>query len=188
MRIGALSMEWQVVFPTDNRLKTLLHTYNPAKHPRLWRHAPRYSPDTDYYPLCMLNSFMLERENKLARTKGTRTKKESSFGDYSFIRVSLDATEKEAAIKWVSRAADELDAALTVVLKSGHKCSFSYNETNDSVTCTFTGKPDESINEYKMLTSFASSWWQALAVNLYKFHELFKGGVWESEADEEAFG
>lgn len=120
--------------------------------------------------------------------KGSRTRKTSSFGDYSFIRCPLSAEEKKEAKAFAEKSADMLDVKLSDVLKTGHKVSFSYSETNDNVICTFTGKEEESLNEFKMLTSFGSSWWVALATNLYKHEVLFKSSVWESVEDEEDFG
>lgn len=121
-------------------------------------------------------------------TKGIRKRKDVKKGEYTFVRLSLSAEEKEGAKSYSQKAAADIDVALTEVLASGYKVSFSYNETNDTVTCTFTGKPEESVNEFKMLTSFASSWWIALCVNLYKHWELFNGSVWEHEDDDEGFG
>jgi len=120
--------------------------------------------------------------------KGTRARGALKKGDYEFIRLSLSTDEKAEAKAWFDKNADTLDKAMQDVMESGHKVSFSYNETNRNVTCTFTGKPEESVNEYKMLTSFASSWWQALATNLFKYHVIFPKGVWENQEDAEDFG
>lgn len=124
----------------------------------------------------------------MAKSKGVRNRNSRKTGDYTFVRLTLNAAEKKGALAYQQRGADLIDASLTDVLKSGHKVSFSYNETNDAVTCTFTGKPDESVNEYRMLTSFGSSWWVALCVNLFKHEDYYKSGVWEDMDNAEDFG
>jgi hypothetical protein len=140
-----------------------------------------------WYPMNILSATMYAREIHIM-AKGGRSRALLKKGEYTFVRLSMDAAEKKAAKQYQNTDAAEIDVQVRDMLMSGHKISFSYSETNDNVTCTFTGKPDEAVNEYKMLTSFASSWWQALCTNLYKHNVLFKSGVWENQSNEEDFG
>jgi len=164
--------------------------YNPAKTPT-W-HEFGYNTSLDnphhWYPLTNMNKSLERREAKIMAAKGTRKRNPVKKGEYTFVRVNLTKEDKQACAAWFDKSADMLDKKMQEMLESGHKVSFSYNETNGNVTCTFTGKPEESVNEYRMLTSFASSWWQALATNLWKHNEFFKAGVWEDIEDDEDFG
>lgn len=163
--------------------------YNPAANPIQDSHEYRFwDVQTDYYPLYMINYYLGKREQHIMAKKGTRNRKQIKKGEYTFVRMSLTADEKKECAAWFEKSAETLDRKLQDVIESGHKISFSFNETNQNVTCTFTGKPDESVNEYRMLTSFASSWWQALATNLWKNEVYFQDGVWEDAENDEEFG
>lgn len=174
----------------EGTIKEWLRLYNPTKSP-VWHefgHNTRLPNELHWYPLTNMNSSLEKREIRIMATKGTRKRRAIAKGEYTFVRVNLTKDDKTACAAWFEKAGDTLDKAMQDMLESGHKVSFSYSEINGNVTCTFTGKPDESVNEYRMLTSFASSWWQALATNLWKHNEFFKGGVWEDIADGEDFG
>lgn len=174
---------------TGDTLKQLLLAYKPQSNPIQDAHtASYYHTESTYYPLFMLNYFMVGRERKTPVAKGQRKRKPARNQEFTFIRYTLNAAQKKEAKAYMEKSSDELDALVTDVLKTGHKISFSYNETNDQITCTFTGKKDESLNEFRMLTSHASSWWQALAVNLYKHHEIFSAEIWEDLEEEDEFG
>jgi len=167
----------------------LLKSYNPAQNPvHNSEESSHYHSECPYYPLFMLNYYLSIREDKVMATKGNRRRKPQKKGEYTFVRITLASADKEAAKLYSEKSAKDVDAQITDVLQSGHKISFSYNETNDSVTCTFTGKPEESVNEYRMLTSFGSSWWVALCVNLYKHNDFFNDGVWEDMENDDDFG
>ena len=173
----------------EHHLKTLLKYAPPHHKPRYdggneWWVLQGYS---GFFPCSYLTAIFAKREYNMAK-KGQRKRQPLKKGEYTFVRVNLTKEDKAAASLWCERSADTLDKLCGEVLEAGHKVSFSYNETNDQITCTFTGKPEESVNEYRMLTSFASSWWQALAVNLWKYHEFFPEGVWEDVSDGEDFG
>lgn len=170
-------------------LRDMLEAYPPQATPVFTNSDVSYwiSDDT-HYPFYIMNDYLARRGNAIMAAKGTRNRKKATLGEYSFVRTQLTGEDKKAAKAWFEKHSDELDKKMHDVLASGHKVSFSYNETNQSVTCTFTGKPEESVNEYRMLTSFASSWWQALALGLWKTEVLFSSGVWEDLADEDDFG
>lgn len=182
-------MRSNVAFPRSSHLKHLLLAYPPQQTPRyIGVLHERYVTDDWHYPFFIMNDILHRRYNTIMAAKGTRRRAMTKKGEYTFVRMNLNAAEKAEAKEWCEKSADMLDAKLKEVLMAGNKCSFSYNETNDQVTCCFTGKPEESINEFRMLTSFASSWWQSLAVNLWKYEAYFKSGVWEDISDENDFG
>lgn len=122
------------------------------------------------------------------KSRNARKRNAQKKGEYRFVRCTLSQPEKKAAKLFQEKGLEEINTLLTNTLHSGYKVSFSYSESNDSVTCTFTGKPDEAVNEFLMLTSFATDWFGALCTNLYKHWELFQAGVWEDTEDEDDFG
>jgi len=182
----------------EKRLPQVIHEW--SMESLLARYPPQYKPYQHaivrtitrnfgiWHPMNMLSYVIYIYERKLEMTVKKRSRGLVKKGEYTFVRLSLNAQEKVAAKKYSEQTPEVIDKLLTDLLMSGHKVSFSYSEFNDAVTCTFTGKPDEAVNEFRMLTSFAASWWQALCINLYKHNELFSAGVWEDQSSEEDFG
>lgn len=182
-------MRHPVKYPRTHHLRDLFVTYPPLQKPyRVFYGNPQKNMPPLDYPFMFLNE-VLERyamatpKSRLARKRGNVKK-----GEYTFARVNLDVKEKKEAKAYCEKPMDEIDVAMTNLLHSGYKISFSYSESNDNVTCTFTGKPDEAVNEFRMLTSFGTTWFIALCVNLYKHWEFFGAGVWEDTEDADDFG
>lgn len=117
-----------------------------------------------------------------------KSKGNSNFTPIEFIRFELNAEDKKHLVAWVSKERENYDTLLTDVVQTGHKLSMSYNDQNDSFICAVTGKPEDCDNASKCYTSHGKSWEMAQWVALYKFHVIWKRGVWESLDEESDFG
>ena len=122
----------------------------------------------------------------MPRTKGKKS--ESLFTAISFIQCSLTTEEKKHFTEWHKKQETALDTLVIEVLQSGHKIGFSFNDNTDSFVVSCTGKPDECINASKCYTSHGKDYGIALWVALYKFHVLWRKGVWEDVSDDDDFG
>lgn len=122
----------------------------------------------------------------MARSKGKNGP--STFTAISFVQCMLTAEEKKHFVVWQKEMAENLDLLVVEVLQSGHKVGFSFNDNSDSFVCSVTGKPEECVNASRCYTSHAKDYGTALWVALYKFHVLWRRGVWEDVANEEDFG
>lgn len=121
----------------------------------------------------------------MARNKGSQ---KGFTSPIEFVRFELTADEKKKLTKWVETSKDDFDTLLTDVVQSGHKINFSFNEGNDSFICSVTGKPEGCDNANRCYTSHGKNWQIAAWVALYKFHVVWKRGVWETMDTSEDFG
>lgn len=119
-----------------------------------------------------------------------RGKKSSkpTFGNMEFIRFELTAEDRKDLVSWAKKEHANFDDLLHTIMQQNHKVSFSFNGQNDSYICSVTGKPEECDNAERCFTSHAKSYSQAAWVALYKYHVVWKGGVWESVDPESDFG
>jgi hypothetical protein len=113
---------------------------------------------------------------------------QSTFTPIEFIRFELTADDKKDLLKWCDKERENFDLLCTEVVQTGHKMSMSFNDQNDSFICSVTGKPEECDNASRCYTSHGKSWAVAQWVALYKFHVIWKKGVWESVDDASDFG
>lgn len=120
-------------------------------------------------------------------SRNKNAKKNTGFS-IEFVRFELSSDDKKKLTKWVESEKENLDLLFDEVVQSGHKISFSYNDQNDSNICSVTGKPEDCINASRCYTSHGKNYMMALWVALYKFHVVWKRGVWESVDSAEDFG
>ena len=93
-----------------------------------------------------------------------------------FVTIAVSAEQAEAIFK-VYSSADVVEESLTELLLSGYRVSFSYSPQTDAVTMSMTCKAEGDPNLGKTVTSFASTWYQALCVGLYK-HNVISKQLW----------
>jgi hypothetical protein len=74
---------------------------------------------------------------------------------------------------------DALLDAVTECVTAGHRVSVSYNGQNDTFNVSLTGKGDSCVNDGMTLVSFATTWFDALQVAMYKHHVIAEG-EWSS--------
>lgn len=116
----------------------------------------------------------------MARGKGSQssTKPNANESWTRFVNISLAGVTKEQ-IDHEYGSGSALADGMFDVIASGHRVGFSYDKGRDCVICSFTGKEHDCVNVGCTLTSFAQTWPEALAVNLYK-HYVLAGGSWLS--------
>lgn len=123
----------------------------------------------------------------MARKQGK--KNGTSFGgDYKFVKAELRAEEKPKAKAWIEANTTNLGPILSDVVASDYKFSLSFSQDHDTFTACLTGKEDNAINAFKILTARHKDWQVATLTVLYKHGIMFKQGVWESAEDTEDDG
>lgn len=120
--------------------------------------------------------------------RGRKSNDNPTFSSISFVQCNLSAAEKKEFAKWQVTERENLDTLVIEVLQTGHKIGWSFNDNSDSFIVSLTGKPDGCINASKCNTSHAKDYVTALWVALFKFHVIWRKGVWEDIAPEEDFG
>jgi hypothetical protein len=125
------------------------------------------------------------RLNTMAKPKRSTAKSPYST---TFVKCELSAEDKKHLAVWMKTPPMSFDDMMVEVLQTNHKLSLSFSEHTDSFIASITGKPEECINPSKTMTSHAKDYTLAMWIALYKFHHLFKAGVWEDTEDTEDFG
>lgn len=128
--------------------------------------------------------FTQELSRMVAQRGKKQTSSRGSLEAYSFVRCELSAEDKKLAKAWIEKHAKEMPAKVHDLLASDYKVSLSYDKGHDTFIASATGKED-AINQFKTLTSRHKDWSMALFSLLYKHEVIFKGEVWETDADEE---
>ena len=95
--------------------------------------------------------------------------KEKATWNTTFVDISLTGVGEEAIFGAFDTVEGVYDHA-TKLLEDGYRLGFSYNPTNDAFICSVTCKDAESVNFGKTFTAFASSWYDALVVALFKHY------------------
>lgn len=110
-----------------------------------------------------------------------RTNKPSSSDNMpEMISSKLTDDELGDFDKWLTKASPKIWELLTETLLNDTKLGVSWDAYNDCFIASFTGKGDRNINSGRCLMSRSSDWQEAIALNLYKNSEIYKGGKWEN--------
>lgn len=145
-----------------------------------WYELREYESRIDYI-ICSIEEIAMA-----TRGKGKNASKKTQ--DYQFVRCELRAEDKKACKVWIDENAADFGAMLHDVVASGYKFSCSFSADFDTFTASLTGKPDESVNEFKTLTARHKDWQIAAMTLLYKNAVMFRSGVWETDQDTEDDG
>lgn len=135
---------------------------------------------------CALNGVLLWFEQEIL--KMARKKSQQTFEPVTFVRFELTAEDKKAYAKWAETMRNNVDDLVTEVLQANHKISWSFNGQTDSFITSVTGKQEDCINASRCYTSHAKDYFTSLMVALYKYHVIWKRGVWEEVDSEADFG
>jgi len=120
--------------------------------------------------------------------RGNKKNDNSTFSPIQFVQCNLNAKEKKEFAQWAQSQRESMDTLVIEILQSGHKLSHSYNDNTDSFIVSVTGKPEGCINASRCYTSHAKDYITAEWVALFKFHVIWRKGIWEDIAPEEDFG
>lgn len=121
---------------------------------------------------------------------GKRTNSKAKFdaSAYVFVKCELSAEDKIEAKAWVDKNTQNMGLLLHDVIASDYKFTCSFSSEHDTFTACLVGKEDNPINGKKTLTARHKDWIFAAMTVLFKHLEMFKGGVWESDMDNEDDG
>lgn len=96
------------------------------------------------------------------------------WGGFATIQLSLEHKEMFGA--W-DLEDDDIWVLATSLIMSGYKLTLSYNDANQSYSASLTCRDKASVNAGLTLSGYASTWYQALRVVLFK-HEVVANGDW----------
>jgi hypothetical protein len=179
---------------TTTLQRMLFDAYTMTRYPRNGVGAYRLCDTTrdlcgcgNHWQSHVLNRTLCWWEN-LIMARGKKQNDNQSFTPISFVQCNLSAQEKKEFAKWAVSERENMDTLVVEILQSGHKLGWSFNDNSDSFIVSITGKPDGCINASKCNTSHAKDYLTAMWVALFKFHVIWRKGVWEDIAPEEDFG
>ncbi len=140
-----------------------------------------------HWQSCRLN-FALDWFSEYHNMPRNNKSNQPAFTPTTFVRCELTSEEKKDVPEFIRKNSSSLDDLVVEVLQTNHKISFSFNGQTDSFICSVTGKAEDCNNASKCYTSHAKDYATALWVALYKFHVIWKRGVWEEVESTGDFG
>ena len=92
-----------------------------------------------------------------------------------FINVKLDDEQKERFVLWRDSSPSEGFVLFNSIVDEGMRCTLTYDGTNESYTCSFTGKLVSNSNERYCVTSRAGTMYDVMALAAWKHSILLEG-------------
>lgn len=93
-----------------------------------------------------------------------------------FAKVEMSDEDKEKFGEWELEDEDVF-ILMADLLNTGYKLTLSFSEQNNSYNAALTCKDKSSTNSGYTMSAYATAWYQALRVLLYK-HTVICGGDW----------
>lgn len=117
----------------------------------------------------------------MARGKGKEIPETSSQqnGWTKFVNIPVQGLEWKEVVNLYG-SGDQLVDAVSGLCQVGYRFGLSYNPQTDAFICSVTCKDPGSPNSGCTFTSFASTWYEALMLSVYK-HFQVAGGDWLSK-------
>lgn len=156
------------------------------EHQRVWKigqsHSWHYVKNAEYRISQLIQSI---EDMIMARSKG-KSRGNTDFAEYVFVRCELSAEDKKAARIWIEENTTEFGPLLHDVMASDYKFTCSFSSDHDTFTACLVGKEDNPLNGKKTLTARHKDWFHAAMTVLYKHLVMFRGTVWiSSEASDD---
>lgn len=126
--------------------------------------------------LCLLR---IADDQEVLRIMAGRKKEPGNLAGWEgFAKVELSDSDKEAFGEW-ELIDEDVFVLMADLLNTGYKLTLSYSDQNNSYNAALTCKDIASPNKGYTLSGYATSWYQALRVVLYK-HVVVTGGNWSN--------
>ena len=139
-----------------------------------WRTRLRFCVfDKPWWKALVVVNLILEEQMK--RQSGVREvgKAKADPGYTTFVNFTIGAEAEEGIREKFPTIDSSLDA-LQIFLERGYRVGFSSDFQRGSVICALTCRDTASKNSGKTMTSFASTWLQALNVAAFKHFYLLE--------------
>lgn len=132
-------------------------------------------------PVVQVNAYSIYWEHLMA-------KKSFNYG-VTFVNARLSVRDKKDVEAWIAKQ-DWLSTEFVAnMIADGYKCTFSYDDNNDCVIYSMTGKEDQTHNAKKCLVTRAATLEDAVMVAAYKHIVMFDQGDWgEGDGAQQAWG
>lgn len=114
--------------------------------------------------------------------------KKSTWTPSNFINCKLEKSDKKKLEQWEAEQRKIDRDIMGDLLAEGYKLSFRFVENSDSVCVSIIGTEDTPLNEQKAMSSWSSSWYEALVMTAYKHEVVFSSEIWENEEDSGRWG
>lgn len=104
--------------------------------------------------------------------------------EWDFINVKLSEKDKPKLEKFADKFNEDLEALMDEIVTLGYKVSTSYVDKQNSFVVTVSGSENSKFNNKCSMTSWSSSWVEAMFMMGYKVLEVTQGGEWKDFAQE----
>jgi len=108
-------------------------------------------------------------------------KKKQTMEWGGYLNVRLNQEQLKNLEVWRKELGDDVWELFLELLKNGMKFSLVYDPDIDTYTCSLINSPRCTcgVNSLYVLSGFAPSWYEAVAVVIYKHYQIL-GGTWEN--------
>lgn len=120
-------------------------------------------------------------------TKG-ETRGNKSWTDYDFVTIDLSDAQKAHFKALTAEETDELSDSLGTLLELEYKVSFAGDNRNDCIIASLTCRREADDNYGYVLSSRASTWYEAMMLCAFKHLFCCENGVWPKEKRQTNWG
>jgi hypothetical protein len=117
--------------------------------------------------------------------KRSNSQNSSEWGKFEFVAINLTEDEKKQFKKAYTDKPNDLLGQLDGLLKNGYKLSLSYDNQNNCVLASLTGKDPNSPNYNYVMTSRAGESWESMALALFKHYVVCDDEDWGGDTRED---
>lgn len=122
---------------------------------------------------------------KTGGNKRSNDRNSQEWGKFEFVAVNLTEEEKKQFRLAYKDKPNDLLNPLDGFLKNGYKISLSYDQQNNCVLASMTGKDPASPNYNYVMTSRAADAWESLALALFKHYQVCDDEDWGGDTRED---
>lgn len=154
------------------------------KNPLVFESLPKPRHTDVFY----INRLFQQIEDFLMPASSKSNGAKWSSDRYKFASVRLNDAQKAHFEGWLADNAPTFEDTVTSFVLAGHKISFSRDNQNDCYIASLTCNNERSNNFEKVMTSRASTWFDALMMCCYKSIVVCENGSWPIEKNENNWG
>jgi hypothetical protein len=144
---------------------------------------------SDYFARKLTRQFKnLEAYSPMARKPNKSNQTQNDYNAPKFVHLKLSKGEKNEFDTWAAALKNGGFDAVTDFTQEGYKTSFTLDKDGKSYIASTTAPDDTNPNHGYCLTSRASSWLEAVLINIYKTDVYCNDGIWADGEDEDNWG
>jgi len=153
-----------------------------------WKKPAESPGHRPYWLISLINRLFDNMEYFLMPNKYQNGNSLKTMPEYSFATVRLDVKQKAHFEGWLADNSPAFEELIASLVLTGHKTSFSWDESNDCFIASMTCNDKKSTNFQKVMTSRAQDWFEALMMTVYKIMVVCENEAWPTDRSTNNWG